>query len=146
MHLSGCSRSSSRVRSGPVCAGPVWAGPARADPGRAGPGRAGPGRARSPPRPGAVCPGHRRARRPLPRGTGRLCATGAFFARPVTAGQRLIAVGEEKLSLSERSLILVKPDGVRRGLVGDVITRLERKGMRIVALELRNLERSTAEV
>jgi len=58
----------------------------------------------------------------------------------------LIAVGEEKLSLSERSLILVKPDGVGRGLVGDVITRLERKGLRIVALELRNLERSTAEV
>jgi nucleoside-diphosphate kinase len=48
--------------------------------------------------------------------------------------------------LSERSLILVKPDGVRRGLVGEVITRLERKGLRIVALELRALGRGTAEV
>jgi nucleoside-diphosphate kinase len=48
--------------------------------------------------------------------------------------------------LSERSLVLVKPDGVRRGLVGAVISRIERKGLRIVALELRTLQRSTAEV
>ena len=48
--------------------------------------------------------------------------------------------------MSERSLILVKPDGVRRGLIGAVISRIERKGLRIVALELRTLQRDVAEV
>lgn len=38
---------------------------------------------------------------------------------------------------SERSLVLVKPDGVRRGLSGEVIRRIEAKGYRLVALELR---------
>ena len=33
----------------------------------------------------------------------------------------------------ERSLVLVKPDGVQRGLIGEVITRLERRGLRLVA-------------
>jgi nucleoside-diphosphate kinase len=47
--------------------------------------------------------------------------------------------------VSERTLVLVKPDGVRRGVVGDVISRLERKGLTIVALELRTLSRETAE-
>lgn len=37
----------------------------------------------------------------------------------------------------ERTLILVKPDGVSRGCVGAVISRVEAKGYRIVALELR---------
>ncbi|MBA3619728.1 MAG: nucleoside-diphosphate kinase [Actinomycetota bacterium] len=47
--------------------------------------------------------------------------------------------------MSERSLVLIKPDGVRRGLVGEVLTRLERKGLRLVAVELRTLDRDTAE-
>lgn len=47
--------------------------------------------------------------------------------------------------MSERTLVLVKPDGVRRGLVGEVIGRLERKGLRLVAMELRTLDRGTAE-
>ena len=46
---------------------------------------------------------------------------------------------------TERTLVLVKPDGVRRGLAGEVIGRLERKGLRLVALELRTLDRVTAE-
>lgn len=49
-------------------------------------------------------------------------------------------------SESERSLILIKPDGVQRGLIGDVISRIERQGLRVVALELRTLPRSVAEV
>ncbi len=36
----------------------------------------------------------------------------------------------------ERTLVLVKPDGVRRGLVGEVIGRLERKGLKIAALRM----------
>lgn len=47
--------------------------------------------------------------------------------------------------MSERTLVLVKPDGVRRGIIGDVISRLERKGLKIVAMNLRELPRDTAE-
>ncbi len=45
----------------------------------------------------------------------------------------------------EQSLVLVKPDGVERGLIGAVISRIESKGYRIRALELRTLDRSLAE-
>ncbi len=45
----------------------------------------------------------------------------------------------------QRTLVLVKPDGVRRGLAGEVISRLEKKGLTLVAMELRTLDRSTAE-
>jgi nucleoside-diphosphate kinase len=47
--------------------------------------------------------------------------------------------------VSERTLVLVKPDGVRRGLVGEVISRIERKGLTLAALELRAVERTLAE-
>jgi nucleoside-diphosphate kinase len=47
--------------------------------------------------------------------------------------------------VSERTLVLVKPDGVRRGLVGEVISRIERKGLTLAALELRDVDRSLAE-
>src|SRR5260370_9712042 len=46
--------------------------------------------------------------------------------------------------LSQRTLVLIKPDGVRRGLVGDVISRIERKGLQVVAMELRTLDQETA--
>lgn len=47
--------------------------------------------------------------------------------------------------MSERTLILVKPDGVRRGLVGEVIRRVETKGYELVALELINATRQQLE-
>jgi nucleoside-diphosphate kinase len=47
--------------------------------------------------------------------------------------------------VSERTLVLVKPDGVSRGLVGEVISRIERKGLTLAALELRQVERGLAE-
>jgi nucleoside-diphosphate kinase len=46
--------------------------------------------------------------------------------------------------VSERTLVLVKPDGVRRGLVGEVIGRIERKGLSVIALQMRTLDRETA--
>ena len=46
---------------------------------------------------------------------------------------------------TERTLVLVKPDGVRRGLAGEVLRRLEQKGLTLVAMELRTLDRPTAE-
>jgi nucleoside-diphosphate kinase len=45
----------------------------------------------------------------------------------------------------ERVLIIVKPDGVQRGLVGEVIHRLERRGLKIVALKFMQIERELAE-
>jgi nucleoside-diphosphate kinase len=39
--------------------------------------------------------------------------------------------------VTERTLVLIKPDGVARGLVGEIISRIERKGLRIVAMDLR---------
>jgi nucleoside-diphosphate kinase len=47
--------------------------------------------------------------------------------------------------VTERTLVLIKPDGVQRGLVGEVLGRIERKGFGIVALEMRTLERAVAE-
>lgn len=38
---------------------------------------------------------------------------------------------------NERTLVLIKPDGVQRGLVGEIIGRLERRGLRIAALDFR---------
>jgi len=48
-------------------------------------------------------------------------------------------------STSQRTLILVKPDGVRRGLVGEVITRIESKGYKISALRMLTAEKSMLE-
>jgi nucleoside-diphosphate kinase len=42
--------------------------------------------------------------------------------------------------VSERTLVLIKPDAVRRGLVGEVIGRLERKGLVIEAMNLRSMD------
>jgi nucleoside-diphosphate kinase len=45
----------------------------------------------------------------------------------------------------ERTLVLVKPDGVHRGLVGAVISRLERKGLKLVAASLLHPDASLVE-
>jgi nucleoside-diphosphate kinase len=46
--------------------------------------------------------------------------------------------------MSNRTLVLCKPDSVERGLVGEIVGRLERKGLKIVALELRTLDADLA--
>lgn len=45
----------------------------------------------------------------------------------------------------ERTFILVKPDGVQRGLIGEVISRLERRGLRLVAARFQSVSRKMAE-
>ena len=45
-----------------------------------------------------------------------------------------------KTTAPERTLVLVKPDGVRRGLVGEVLRRIEAKGYALVALEMRTAD------
>jgi nucleoside-diphosphate kinase len=44
----------------------------------------------------------------------------------------------------DRTFVIVKPDGVERGLIGEILSRLERKQLRIVAAELRTIDASTA--
>jgi len=45
----------------------------------------------------------------------------------------------------ERTLVLIKPDGVQRGLIGDIISRLERRGLRLVAARFCGVRRHLAE-
>ncbi|MEI8405730.1 MAG: nucleoside-diphosphate kinase [Actinomycetes bacterium] len=47
--------------------------------------------------------------------------------------------------LVDRTLVIVKPDGVERRLTGEIIARLERKGLSIAAAELRTISREVAE-
>jgi nucleoside-diphosphate kinase len=47
--------------------------------------------------------------------------------------------------MSERTLVLFKPDAVRRGLVGDVLSRYEAKGLTITALQLRTIDAAMAD-
>ena len=44
----------------------------------------------------------------------------------------------------DRTLVIAKPDAVERGLAGEILSRLERKGLRIVAAELRVIDAETA--
>lgn len=45
----------------------------------------------------------------------------------------------------ERTLVLVKPDGVQRGLIGEITARLERRGLRLVAARFQRVDRALAE-
>jgi nucleoside-diphosphate kinase len=47
-------------------------------------------------------------------------------------------------AMSTRTLVLCKPDAVERGLVGEIVGRLERKQLRVVALELRQIDADLA--
>ena len=44
----------------------------------------------------------------------------------------------------ERTLVLVKPDGVQRGLIGEVISRLERRGLKLVGMKLMQVDDALA--
>jgi nucleoside-diphosphate kinase len=46
--------------------------------------------------------------------------------------------------MSDRTLVICKPDAVERGLVGEIVRRLERKGLTLVAAELRTIDAETA--
>jgi nucleoside-diphosphate kinase len=48
-------------------------------------------------------------------------------------------------ALHERTLVIIKPDGVARGLVGDILTRFEKKGLSVAGLKLMNVDKATAE-
>lgn len=46
--------------------------------------------------------------------------------------------------MTEQTLVLIKPDGVQRGVVGEIVTRIERKGLTLVALELKHVDEALA--
>ena len=46
--------------------------------------------------------------------------------------------------MTERTLVLIKPDGVERRLIGEIVSRIERKGLSIAALELRHVSEELA--
>jgi nucleoside-diphosphate kinase len=48
--------------------------------------------------------------------------------------------------VSDRTLFLCKPDAVERGLVGEIVRRLERRGLRIVAMDVRHIDVEVAAV
>jgi nucleoside-diphosphate kinase len=48
-------------------------------------------------------------------------------------------------SPTERSLVLIKPDAIRRGLLGEILSRFERKGLVVDALELRTMDAALAD-
>lgn len=45
----------------------------------------------------------------------------------------------------ERSLVIIKPDAVQRGLIGEIIARYEKRGLKIAAMKLEQVSRETAE-
>jgi nucleoside-diphosphate kinase len=47
--------------------------------------------------------------------------------------------------VTERTLVLIKPDAVRRGLIGEILSRLERKGLTIEAMRLRTMDANLAD-
>lgn len=47
--------------------------------------------------------------------------------------------------MTSRTFVMCKPDAVERGLVGEIVARIERKGLRLVAAELRPVPRDLAE-
>lgn len=47
--------------------------------------------------------------------------------------------------MTERTFVMVKPDGVHRGLVGEIISRLEERGLKLVAAKFMQIDRDLAE-
>jgi nucleoside-diphosphate kinase len=45
----------------------------------------------------------------------------------------------------ERSLVLIKPDAIQRGLAGEIISRLEKKGLKIVAMKMMHMDKNLAQ-
>ena len=82
----------------------------------------------------------RLGRRPGPRGAGRDPGPRAQAGR-----DRLPPIGSPRMTTGERTLVLLKPDAVRRGLVGEILGRFEAKGLTIVALEHRTISASVAD-
>ncbi len=51
---------------------------------------------------------------------------------------------ERGIRVAQRTLVLVKPDGVKKGLIGEIISRLERKGLKIAAMRMLQMDEALA--
>ncbi|RJX40591.1 nucleoside-diphosphate kinase [Paenibacillus pinisoli] len=47
--------------------------------------------------------------------------------------------------MSEKAFVMIKPDGVERGLIGEIVNRFEKKGLKLVRAELKSVDRAVAE-
>jgi nucleoside-diphosphate kinase len=63
----------------------------------------------------------------------------------VVVGSTSIRRSSRVSIMSQRTLVLLKPDAVRRGLVGELLSRYESKGLSIVALEQRHIDAAQAD-
>ena len=63
-------------------------------------------------------------------------STPTLAAAATQAVKRPLALQAEANSTKERTFIMIKPDGVQRGLVGDIIKRFEQKGFKLVAIRM----------
>lgn len=71
-----------------------------------------------------------------PRGLGReLLVKLVLLVLVQEVGKVSEMATEKKDSKKERSFIMVKPDGVQRGLIGEIIKRFEQKGFKLVAMK-----------
>src|SRR5947209_9552050 len=55
------------------------------------------------------------------------------------------AIEEECVAEIERTLVIAKPDAVQRGLVGEILGRLERRGLQLIACKMMQVDRALAE-
>ena len=78
----------------------------------------------------------------LGRKVERLQAARAAAAAAPSTG---VTTDSASPTVTERTLVLIKPDAVRRGLVGEVLGRFERKGLAVVAMDLRTIDGETAD-
>merc|ERR1719460_1055218 len=66
-----------------------------------------------------------------------LCASASGFAlSPAVPPRAAARASAAPISMAERTYIMIKPDGVQRGLVGKIIERFEQRGYKLTALEL----------
>jgi nucleoside-diphosphate kinase len=65
--------------------------------------------------------------------------------KPVNFSGTIFYKREERRQIMERTLLMIKPDGVERRLVGEIVARMERKGLKLVALEMQHLTKERAE-
>jgi nucleoside-diphosphate kinase len=52
---------------------------------------------------------------------------------------------KKEIEVMEKSLVLIKPDAIQRGLAGEIISRLEKKGLKIVAMKMLHMNRDLAQ-
>ena len=64
--------------------------------------------------------------------------------RCIDLENQLAQVGKTRTEFMERTLVLVKPDGVQRSLIGEVISRLEKRGLKVVAMKLMRVDEGLA--